>query len=44
MDAPSDRGHFGLIGMRERVQLIGAQLAIHFMPGVETMVALQIPL
>jgi signal transduction histidine kinase len=44
MDALSDQGHFGLIGMRERAELIGAQLAIQSMPGVGTTIALHIPL
>jgi signal transduction histidine kinase len=31
--AREQEGHFGLIGMRERVQKLGGQLAIHSAPG-----------
>jgi signal transduction histidine kinase len=43
-DALSDRGHFGLIGMRERAELIGARLTIHSSPGQGTIVELVLPL
>jgi signal transduction histidine kinase len=43
-DALSDLGHFGLIGMRERAELIGARLTIHSAPGVGTTIELQLPL
>jgi signal transduction histidine kinase len=37
-------GHFGLLGMQERVELIGAQLEIHSMPGEGTRVNVTVPL
>ena len=40
VDALTDRGHFGLIGMRERAELIGARLSIHSSPGQGTTVEL----
>jgi two-component system, NarL family, sensor histidine kinase UhpB len=40
VDALTDRGHFGLIGMRERAELIGARLSIHSAPGQGTTVEL----
>jgi signal transduction histidine kinase len=43
-DALTDRGHFGLIGMRERAELIGAQLVIQSSPGFGTTIELQVPL
>ncbi|CAG0937707.1 partial Signal transduction histidine-protein kinase/phosphatase DegS, partial [Thermoflexales bacterium] len=43
-DALSDWGHFGLIGMRERAELIAAQLTIQSAPGVGTTIELQMPL
>jgi len=44
VDALTDRGHFGLIGMRERAELIGARLTIHSSPGQGTTVELASPL
>ena len=44
VDALTDRGHFGLIGMRERAELIGARLTIHSAPGTGTTIELQMPL
>ncbi len=44
VDALTDRGHFGLIGMRERAELIGARLVIHSSPGQGTTVALILPI
>ena len=44
VDALTDRGHFGLIGMRERAELIGARLAIHASPGQGTTVEVTLPL
>ncbi len=38
VDALTERGHFGLIGMRERAELIGARLVIHSSPGQGTTV------
>jgi signal transduction histidine kinase len=40
VDALTERGHFGLIGMRERAELIGARLVIHSSPGEGTTVEL----
>ena len=39
VDALTDRGHFGLIGMRERAELIGARLVIQSSPGQGTTVS-----
>lgn len=44
VDALSDLGHFGLIGMRERAELIGAQLTIQSSSGLGTTIELQVPL
>ena len=44
VDALTDRGHFGLIGMRERAELIGARLTIQSSPGQGTTVELTSPL
>ena len=43
VDALTDRGHFGLIGMRERAELIGARLVIHSSPGQGTTVEVTLP-
>jgi signal transduction histidine kinase len=43
-DALSEQGHFGLIGMRERAELIAAQLTIHSSSGAGTAIELQLPL
>ena len=43
VDALTDRGHFGLIGMRERAELIGARLSIHSSPGQGTLVEVTLP-
>jgi signal transduction histidine kinase len=43
VDTLTDRGHFGLIGMRERAELIGAHLAIHSSPGQGTTVEVTLP-
>ena len=44
VDALTDRGHFGLIGMRERAELIGARLVIQSSPGQGTTVEVMLPL
>ena len=44
VDALTDRGHFGLIGMRERAELSGSRLAIHSSPGKGTTVEVVLPL
>ena len=36
-------GHFGLMGMQERAELIGAQLQIHSSPGQGTTVEIHLP-
>ncbi len=43
VDALTDRGHFGLIGMRERAELIGARLGIHSSLDKGTLVELTLP-
>jgi signal transduction histidine kinase len=40
----SRRGHFGLIGMRERAQYVGARLEVQSRPGKGTRVLLTLPL
>ncbi len=42
VDELSDRGHFGLIGMRERAELIGAQLIVQATPDVGTTIEVQL--
>jgi signal transduction histidine kinase len=37
-------GHYGLMGMQERAELIGAQLSIHSEPGDGTMIEVRLPL
>ena len=37
-------GHYGLVGMRERAQLVGGHLEIHGRPGKGTRVVLRVPL
>ncbi len=44
VEALSERGHFGLIGLRERAELIEAELLIHSSPGTGTTIELQMPL
>ncbi len=43
-DALTDLGHFGLVGMRERAELIGAHLAIQSARGSGTTIELRLPL
>lgn len=38
------QGHFGLLGLHERAELIGARLAIHSTPGAGTTVDVTVPL
>lgn len=40
----SRTGHFGLIGMQERAQFIGASLEVHSSPGRGTRVTLRLPI
>jgi signal transduction histidine kinase len=40
----SRNGHFGLIGMEERAQFIGARLEVHSSPGRGTRVTLRLPI
>jgi len=44
VDAQTDADHVGLIGMRERAELIGARLTIRSGPGQGTAVELRLPL
>jgi len=44
VEALTELGHFGLVGMRERAELIGAQLIIQSTPGEGTTIELQLPL
>ncbi len=41
---PSDGMHFGLVGMRERVELLGGRFDVRSVPAVETTVTATIPL
>ncbi|HEY4689101.1 MAG TPA: ATP-binding protein [Anaerolineae bacterium] len=43
-DALTDLGHFGLVGMRERAELIGAHLTIQSARGNGTTIELRLPL
>lgn len=43
VEALTELGHFGLIGMRERAALIGARLAIQSAPGRGTTVEVRLP-
>ncbi len=43
-DALTELGHFGLVGMRERAELIGAQLTIQSTAGHGTTIDLHLPL
>jgi signal transduction histidine kinase len=40
----TEQGHFGLVGMRERAELIGAELTVQSTPGQGTLVELRLPL
>jgi PAS domain S-box-containing protein len=42
-DDQKKRGSFGLIGMRERIYILGGQVAIHSQPGQGTFVTIQLP-
>lgn len=42
--APVPAGHFGLLGMRERVQKLGGQFTLHSAPGKGTTVEVAVPL
>lgn len=44
LSALSQDGHFGLMGMHERAELIGAQLQIHSSPGQGTTIELRLSL
>lgn len=43
-DAPAPPGHFGLLGMRERVEKLGGTFAFHSAPGSGTTVEVTVPL
>ncbi len=40
---PARPGHFGLLGMRERAEKIGGQLAVHSAPGAGTRIEVVVP-
>lgn len=45
-DTPSafaKQGHFGLLGLQERAELIGARLTIQSAPGHGTQVTIELP-
>ena len=44
VDALTELGHFGLVGIRERAELIGAQLIVQSTPGSGTTIELHLPL
>jgi signal transduction histidine kinase len=44
VEALTELGHFGLVGMRERAELIGAQLIVQSRPGSGTTIELHLPL
>ncbi len=44
VDALTELGHFGLVGMRERAELIGAELTVQSTPGQGTLIELHLPL
>jgi len=41
---PAGSGHYGLIGMRERVERIGGHLTLHSKPGEGTDVSVEVPI
>jgi signal transduction histidine kinase len=41
--APNGNGHYGLIGMRERVEKLGGEFSLESAPGWGTKVRLKIP-
>ncbi len=46
-ESPADlasQGHYGLLGMQERVERIGASLRIHSEPGQGTLISVRLPL
>jgi signal transduction histidine kinase len=44
VEALTELGHFGLVGMRERAELIGARLIVQSTPGRGTTIELHLPL
>jgi len=42
--SPAGSGHYGLIGMRERVERIGGHLTLHSKPGEGTDILVEVPL
>lgn len=38
------QGHYGLLGMHERAQLVGAQFSLHSAPGGGTLITVELPL
>jgi two-component system sensor histidine kinase UhpB len=43
MAAFAKRGHFGLVGMRERVEMAGGRWSVHSAPGNGTTVTVTLP-
>jgi signal transduction histidine kinase len=43
-DEGAPRGHYGLIGMRERAESIGADFRLSSRPGVGTIVSVAVPI
>ena len=44
LDWAANRGHFGLLGMKERVQILGGYLEVDSKPGFGTRIRLSLPL
>jgi PAS domain S-box-containing protein len=44
LDWAANRGHLGLLGMRERVQILGGHLEVDSKPGLGTRIRLSLPL
>jgi len=44
LDWAANRGHLGLLGMKERVQILGGHLEVDSKPGLGTRIRLSLPL
>lgn len=44
LDGAASRGHLGLLGMKERVQILGGDLEVHSKPGEGTRIRIWVPL